>query len=88
MNPVERVVASNLSAISDEILQTLTPREEQIIRMRFGIGAGGVGRTLEEIGQHVKVTRERIRQIEMQAIKKLQRPERSARLKDFARGLE
>jgi RNA polymerase primary sigma factor len=88
LNPVERVVASNLSAISEEILQTLTPREEQIIRMRFGIGAGGVGRTLEEIGQHFKVTRERIRQIEMQAIKKLQRPERSARLKDFARGLE
>jgi RNA polymerase primary sigma factor len=88
LNPVERVVASNLSAISEEILQTLTPREEQIIRMRFGIGSGGVGRTLEEIGQHFKVTRERIRQIEMQAIKKLQRPERSARLRDFARGLD
>jgi len=82
--PAERMVAANLREISDEVLHTLTPREESIIRMRFGIGAGGVGRTLEEIGRHFNVTRERIRQIEVQALRKLRQEARADRLRDFA----
>ncbi len=63
-----------------EILQTLTPREEHIIRMRFGIGFDK-GNTLEEVGNHFSITRERVRQIEAKALRKLKHPSRSKALR-------
>ena len=65
-----------------EVLQTLTPREEKVLRLRFGIDDGHT-RTLEEVGKEFKVTRERIRQIEAKALRKLRHPSRSKKLKDF-----
>ena len=65
-----------------EVLDTLTPREEKVLRLRFGL-EDGRSRTLEEVGQHFGVTRERIRQIEAKALRKLRHPSRSKRLKDF-----
>jgi RNA polymerase primary sigma factor len=62
LNPADAVVASNLREITDEVLATLTPREEKVIKMRFGLGSSGSEHTLEEVGQHFAVTRERIRQ--------------------------
>ena len=67
------------------MLATLTPREEKVLRMRFGIGERSE-RTLEEVGQDFDVTRERIRQIEANALSKLRRPSRSLRLKSFIEG--
>jgi len=67
--------------IIDETLSTLTPREEKLIKMRFGIDGFGVCHSLERIGQHFGVTRERIRQLETKAKKKLRHPSRSRRLK-------
>ena len=83
MNPADAVVASNLRAITDEVLATLTPREEKVIKMRFGLGTSGSEHTLEEVGQHFAVTRERIRQIEAKALRKLRHPSRSRKLKAF-----
>lgn len=83
-NPVERVEAADLRAVSDEALQTLTPREEKIVRMRFGLDRGGEGHTLEEIGRLFGVTRERIRQIESKALEKLRRPSLAQKLKAAA----
>ena len=65
-----------------EVLDTLTPREEKVLRLRFGLGDGR-SRTLEEVGKEFNVTRERIRQIEAKALRKLRHPSRSKRLKDF-----
>jgi RNA polymerase primary sigma factor len=83
MNPSDQVVASNLREITDEVLATLTPREEKVIKMRFGLGTTGSEHTLEEVGQHFAVTRERIRQIEAKALRKLRHPSRSRKLKAF-----
>ena len=83
LNPADAVVASNLRAITDEVLATLTPREEKVIKMRFGLGTTGSEHTLEEVGQHFAVTRERIRQIEAKALRKLRHPSRSRKLKAF-----
>jgi RNA polymerase primary sigma factor len=83
MNPADAVVASNLREITDEVLATLTPREEKVIKMRFGLGTTGSEHTLEEVGQHFAVTRERIRQIEAKALRKLRHPSRSRKLKAF-----
>jgi RNA polymerase primary sigma factor len=83
MNPADAVVASNLREITDEVLATLTPREEKVIKMRFGLGTSGSEHTLEEVGQHFAVTRERIRQIEAKALRKLRHPSRSRKLKAF-----
>ena len=83
LNPADAVVASNLREITDEVLATLTPREEKVIKMRFGLGLSGSEHTLEEVGQHFAVTRERIRQIEAKALRKLRHPSRSRRLKAF-----
>jgi RNA polymerase primary sigma factor len=83
LNPADAVVASNLREITDEVLATLTPREEKVIKMRFGLGASGSEHTLEEVGQHFAVTRERIRQIEAKALRKLRHPSRSRKLKAF-----
>ena len=83
LNPADAVVASNLREITDEVLATLTPREEKVIKMRFGLGITGSEHTLEEVGQHFAVTRERIRQIEAKALRKLRHPSRSRKLKAF-----
>ncbi len=86
MNPSDQVVASNLREITDEVLATLTPREEKVIKMRFGLGTTGSEHTLEEVGQHFAVTRERIRQIEAKALRKLRHPSRSRKLRAFMDG--
>jgi RNA polymerase primary sigma factor len=86
LNPADAVVAANLRAITDEVLATLTPREEKVIKMRFGLGTTGSEHTLEEVGQHFAVTRERIRQIEAKALRKLRHPSRSRKLKAFLEG--
>ena len=83
LNPADAVVASNLREITDEVLATLTPREEKVIKMRFGLGTTGSEHTLEEVGQHFAVTRERNRQIEAKALRKLRHPSRSRKLKAF-----
>jgi len=85
-NPADAVVAANLREITDEVLKTLTPREEKVIKMRFGLGPNGSEHTLEEVGQHFAVTRERIRQIEAKALRKLRHPSRSRKLKAFLEG--
>ena len=81
-NPVDAVVARNLSSTTRRVLATLTPREEKVLRMRFGIGARS-DHTLEEVGQDFDVTRERIRQIEAKALRKLRHPSRSNKLRSF-----
>jgi RNA polymerase sigma factor (sigma-70 family) len=73
-NPAEAVININLREITEEVLKTLTPREEKVIKMRFGLGPNGSEHTLEEVGQHFAVTRERIRQIEAKALRKLRHP--------------
>jgi RNA polymerase primary sigma factor len=66
----------------EEVLETLTPREKEVLRLRFGL-EDGKARTLEEVGQRFRVTRERIRQIEAKALRKLRHPSRSKKLKDY-----
>jgi RNA polymerase primary sigma factor len=85
-NPAEAVLNINLREITEEVLKTLTPREEKVIKMRFGLGPNGSEHTLEEVGQHFAVTRERIRQIEAKALRKLRHPSRSRKLKAFMDG--
>lgn len=80
--PAEAVIMGNLSDQTRKVLSTLTPREEKVLRMRFGIGEKS-DHTLEEVGQDFEVTRERIRQIEAKALRKLRHPSRAKRLKSF-----
>ena len=82
MSPLEAVIKGNLSDQTAKVLSTLTPREEKVLRMRFGIGEKS-DHTLEEVGQDFAVTRERIRQIEAKALRKLRHPSRAKRLKSF-----
>ncbi|HSC86392.1 MAG TPA: RNA polymerase sigma factor RpoD [Polyangiaceae bacterium] len=82
VNPAEAVINLNLSDQTRKVLKTLTPREEKVLRMRFGIGEKS-DHTLEEVGQDFEVTRERIRQIEAKALRKLRHPSRSKALKTF-----
>ena len=82
MSPSDAVINLNLSEQTRKVLATLTPREEKVLRMRFGIGEKA-DHTLEEVGQDFNVTRERIRQIEAKALRKLRHPSRSKRLKSF-----
>jgi RNA polymerase primary sigma factor len=82
-NPIDLVVANNLRCVTEDVLKTLTPREEKVIKMRFGLDPDGVEHTLEEIGRYFAVTRERIRQIEAKALRKLRHPTRSQRLSIF-----
>jgi RNA polymerase primary sigma factor len=82
VSPAEAVININLKDQTASVLQTLTDREEQVIRMRFGIGDGSE-HTLEEVGQRFSVTRERIRQIEAKALRKLRHPSRTRKLKTF-----
>ena len=82
INPSEAMVTASLEDQTRRVLATLTPREEKVLRMRFGIGEKS-DHTLEEVGQDFEVTRERIRQIEAKALRKLRHPTRSKRLKTF-----
>ena len=82
INPLEAAIHSNLKETTTRVLASLTPREERVLRMRFGIGMN-TDHTLEEVGQQFSVTRERIRQIEAKALRKLKHPSRSKKLRSF-----
>ena len=82
ISPTDAVINMNLAEQTRKVLKTLTPREEKVLRMRFGIGEKS-DHTLEEVGQDFEVTRERIRQIEAKALRKLRHPSRSKQLKSF-----
>ena len=82
LQPVDSAIHTNLKETCTRILSSLTPREERVLRMRFGIGMN-TDHTLEEVGQQFNVTRERIRQIEAKALRKLKHPSRSKRLRSF-----
>lgn len=82
ISPIDAVIKANLSEQTARVLSTLTQREEKVLRMRFGIGEKS-DHTLEEVGQDFEVTRERIRQIEAKALRKLRHPSRSKKLKSF-----
>jgi RNA polymerase primary sigma factor len=82
VSPVESVISTNLREQTSMVLNTLSPREELVLRMRFGVGEGSE-HTLEEVGRSFNVTRERIRQIESKALRKLRHPSRAAKLKPF-----
>ena len=85
ISPSDAVISLNLKEQTDSVLKSLTPREEKVIKMRFGVGDGSE-RTLEEVGQNFAVTRERIRQIEAKALRKLRHPSRSRKLRAFLEG--
>src|SRR5947208_6955264 len=85
VSPSDAVINLNLKEQTDQVLKTLTPREEKVIKMRFGVGDGSE-HTLEEVGQSFAVTRERIRQIEAKALRKLRHPSRSRKLRAFLEG--
>lgn len=82
ISPIEAVIGMNLSGQTEQVLETLTEREQKILKLRFGLGDGR-DHTLEEVGQQFDVTRERIRQIEAKALRKLRHPTRSRKLKSF-----
>ena len=82
LQPLDAAIQSNLRQACSSVLATLTPREERVLRMRFGIGMTS-DHTLEEVGQQFAVTRERIRQIEAKALRKLKHPSRSKKLRTF-----
>ena len=87
VSPSEAVISVTLKEYTSQVLRTLTPREELVIKMRFGLEDGSE-HTLEEVGQSFQVTRERIRQIEAKALRKLRHPSRSRKLKAFVEGLK
>jgi RNA polymerase primary sigma factor len=82
ISPIDAVIVANLKDQTRRTLKTLTPREEQVLRMRFGVGDGSE-HTLEEVGKSFNVTRERIRQIESKALRKLRHPSRAKKLRPF-----
>ena len=82
VSPIDHVIVANLKDQTNKVLRTLTPREEQVLKMRFGVG-DGAEHTLEEVGRSFNVTRERIRQIESKALRKLRHPSRSKKLRPF-----
>ncbi|MGE3471592.1 MAG: RNA polymerase sigma factor RpoD, partial [Vicinamibacterales bacterium] len=85
VSPSDAVINLNLREQTESVLKTLTPREERVIKLRFGVGEGSE-HTLEEVGQNFAVTRERIRQIEAKALRKLRHPSRSRKLRAFLEG--
>jgi RNA polymerase primary sigma factor len=85
-SPAEKVITSNMREVAGDVLQTLSPREEKVIRLRFGLDREGRERTLEEVGEDFQVTRERIRQIEVKALRKLRHPSRARVLRNFIEG--
>jgi len=85
LNPADAVIQSGLAELTRDLLSTLAPREARVLRMRFGIGERA-NCTLEEVGEDFDVTRERIRQIEAKALRKLRHPSRSRSLKDYLEG--
>jgi len=87
VSPSEAIISVNLKEYTSQVLRTLTPREERVIKMRFGLEDGSE-HTLEEVGQSFQVTRERIRQIEAKALRKLRHPSRSRKLKAFVEGVK
>ncbi len=87
VSPADAVISVNLKEYTSQVLRTLTPREERVIKMRFGLEDGSE-HTLEEVGQSFQVTRERIRQIEAKALRKLRHPSRSRKLKAFVDGVK
>ena len=88
VSPADSVVTTNLRAVTDAVLATLSPREEVVIKLRYGLGPAGEEHTLEEVGKNFDVTRERIRQIEAKALRKLRHPSRARLLKAFTEGLQ
>jgi RNA polymerase primary sigma factor len=82
VSPVESTTSESLTTTTQEVLNSLSPREAKVVRMRFGIGMSSE-HTLEEVGKEFEVTRERIRQIESKALRKLRHPSRAERLKSF-----
>jgi RNA polymerase primary sigma factor len=88
VSPADSVVTTNLRHVTDEVLATLSPREEVVIKLRYGLGPQGEEHTLEEVGKNFDVTRERIRQIEAKALRKLRHPSRARLLKPFNEGLQ
>jgi RNA polymerase primary sigma factor len=88
ISPADSVVTTNLRAVTDAVLATLSPREEVVIKLRYGLGPQGEEHTLEEVGKNFDVTRERIRQIEAKALRKLRHPSRARLLKAFTEGLQ
>ena len=80
--PIDAAIQSNMREITTRVLASLTPREERVLRMRFGLGMNK-DHTLEEVGLQFSVTRERIRQIEAKALRKLRHPSRSRMLRSF-----
>ena len=83
VSPADSVVTTNLRQVTDAVLATLSPREEVVIKLRYGLGPAGEEHTLEEVGKNFDVTRERIRQIEAKALRKLKHPSRSRKLRSF-----
>jgi RNA polymerase primary sigma factor len=86
VNPADTLISNNLREATAEVLKSLSPREEKVIKMRFGLCSNGNEHTLEEVGQHFAVTRERVRQIEAKALNKLSRIARTRNLKSFLEG--
>ena len=85
-NPADALIGNNLRQVTEEALRMLTPREEKVIKMRFGLCSSGNEHTLEEVGKHFDVTRERVRQIEAKALNKLGHTARSRKLRSFLEG--
>ena len=88
VSPADSVVTTNLRQVTDAVLATLSPREEVVIKLRYGLGPHGEEHTLEEVGKNFDVTRERIRQIEAKALRKLRHPSRARLLKAFTDSLQ
>ncbi|HEX8069688.1 MAG TPA: RNA polymerase sigma factor RpoD [Pyrinomonadaceae bacterium] len=88
ISPADSVVTTNLRQVTDAVLATLSPREEVVIKLRYGLGPAGEEHTLEEVGKNFDVTRERIRQIEAKALRKLRHPSRARLLKAFTDSLQ
>jgi len=84
VQPIEPVMSDDLRAVADNALQSLSPREQEIVRMRYGMNEAGREYTLQECGEKFQVTRERIRQIEENALLKLRRAQYSNRLREYA----